>query len=320
MTSRSARTVAVRLEGGIGDHILGMRVLHWIRERLPDHEIVAYSDAAGAREQLEVARMSPHLARVVPVRQIAQPATREAMGALDNIEPDDLRAMTSADVFIDTYGQQFLASAAVRLDVPLFEMLARRPQLRVSPEAAEAADRLLAGHHGARFVGLNLSKYNPDLLRRHEPTLLRLVRGLLERPDVVILNLFVSSYEFSHWPAAERSQRQQTLLETAAYLRGFGAISDRLVPIVDLPLPQIAALLARCRYFIGLDNGIKHLAWALDVPHTLWHPTRPDSLHALRWMPDLNRILLFDCKEHALQRHMAAALAAVEERARAVAS
>jgi len=313
MTARQMKVVSVRLEGGIGDHILGMRVLHWIHARLPQHEIVAYSDAAGGRGQLEVAAMSPYLSRIVPVRQIVQPTTREAMGALENIWPEDLNTMISADVFIDTYGQQFLAAAAVRLDVPLFEMLARHPDLRVPVDAIDVADRLVANREGAIFIGLNLSKYGPDLLRRHETTIVRILRQLLEHPDVVILNIFASSYAFPHWPPSERRQRQQALLDEAAYLRGFNAISDRILPIVDLPLAQVAALLTRCRYFFGLDNGIKHLAWALGVPHTLFHPTRPDALYALRWMPDINRILLFDCKEQDLQRHLAAATAAVTD-------
>jgi hypothetical protein len=41
------RFVAVRLEGGLGDHILGMRVLRFVRDRYPRHEIVALSDAHG---------------------------------------------------------------------------------------------------------------------------------------------------------------------------------------------------------------------------------------------------------------------------------
>jgi heptosyltransferase-2 len=44
----------------------------------------------------------------------------------------------------------------------------------------------------------------------------------------------------------------------------------------DLPLPHLAALLARCRLFIGHDSGISHLAAAARVPCLLlFGPTDP---------------------------------------------
>jgi heptosyltransferase-2 len=44
----------------------------------------------------------------------------------------------------------------------------------------------------------------------------------------------------------------------------------------DLPLPQLAAILARCRLFIGHDSGISHLAASVGTPCVLlFGPTDP---------------------------------------------
>ena len=72
----------------------------------------------------------------------------------------------------------------------------------------------------------------------------------------------------------------------------------------------MAALINRCRYFVGLDNGIKHLAWALGVPLTLLYPMYPSTDNIVRWLPDIHRMLLFDCSDDDLEMHLTDALSA----------
>ena len=49
-----------------------------------------------------------------------------------------------------------------------------------------------------------------------------------------------------------------------------------VLPARDLPLPHLAALLARCRLFLGHDSGISHLAAAAGAPCVLlFGPTDP---------------------------------------------
>jgi heptosyltransferase-2 len=52
---------------------------------------------------------------------------------------------------------------------------------------------------------------------------------------------------------------------------------DRPVRLArDLPLPHLAALLARCRLYLGHDTGISHLAAAAGAPSLLlFGPTDP---------------------------------------------
>jgi hypothetical protein len=303
--SQHTKSIAVRLEGGIGDHILGMRVLPFIRLRYPDEAIIAYSDAAGHPDQLAIASMSRYISRVVPVCQDTPPTTGSEMGVLTNIRQADRDLMTSSEQFIDTYGPLFFAGAAIALDVPVFSILAQRTELNIPSDAEADARRLLARYGDARFVGLNLTKHGVQVLRQHESLVRRVLQHLLDDSRVIVLNFMTSSYDFSHWPPADRiSRRQRSIAESAHLVRLCHGISHRIVPCVDVPLLTVAALLAHCRYFIGVDNGIKHMAWALDVPHTFLHTTKPDILYAARWIPDLHRILLFDCSPRALSRHL----------------
>ena len=51
---------------------------------------------------------------------------------------------------------------------------------------------------------------------------------------------------------------------------------DRVVLARDLPLPRLAALLARCRLFLGHDSGVSHLAAVAGCPCVLlFGPTDP---------------------------------------------
>ena len=73
---------------------------------------------------------------------------------------------------------------------------------------------------------------------------------------------------------------------------------ERIIPVVDQPIALVAALLHLSRYFIGVDNGIKHLARALDKPHSLIAPSPPDlsrpeaCLLVPHWVPDFHRMLV----------------------------
>jgi heptosyltransferase-3 len=66
----------------------------------------------------------------------------------------------------------------------------------------------------------------------------------------------------------------------AAHPAGNKGSSPEAMPFLmaeNLPLPQLGAILARCRFFMGHDSGISHLAAAAGVPCTLlFGPTDPD--------------------------------------------
>lgn len=75
---------------------------------------------------------------------------------------------------------------------------------------------------------------------------------------------------------------------TNAVLSAYG---DPLPVARDLPLPRLAALLARCNAYLGNDSGVTHLAALVGVPTVaLFGPTDPavwgprgDHVEILRW-------------------------------------
>jgi hypothetical protein len=297
-------SVAIRLEGGLGDHILGMRVLSFVRDKYPHHDLLVYSDAAGHPTQLEIARMSPLVKAVTPVRVTDHSRT------LDAIEQADRDLMFASDIVIDAWGGTMLVDAAEQLNVPVFDILSSRPQLSISPDADRAALDLLGDDRHAPLIGLNLSKYDHAFLSDYTPLIAALLHGLLEQPEVIILNFFTSTYDFTHWQEPRRTERRLIAERGGRFLKSLSRLSDRIRPCADLPLPVVAALIKRCRYFVGLDNGIKHLAWALGVPLTCLHPIYPSTEYIVRWLPDIHRMLLFDCREEDLAAHLADAQSA----------
>jgi len=300
-----AKTIAVRLEGGLGDHILGMRLLYFIRRRFPGHGIIGYSDASGGRAQAEIARMSPFLSEVIPVYHKGRYPTVSTWGSLDNIDGKYLRMMRRADLFFDAWGQNYFLDASRILDTPFHEIMARRPELSVPPESRKAAAGVLRRHPGGKFVGIDISKYDLATLKKHRKTIVGFIRWLLKDPDVVIFNFYLSEYKFGHWPRALGMERElQTARESIASGELWN-VDRRVIPMVDLPIATLAAILERCRYFLGVDNGIKHLAWALGVPHTFFEPGRPSSSFIWRWMPDFHRMLTLGRSAEEMAEHLA---------------
>jgi hypothetical protein len=293
----------VRLEGGLGDHILGMRALRFVRQRFPTHDIIAYSDAAGHPVPLQIASMCPHVAQAIAVHQ-DMASESGSPRALDRIAKGDLERMQAFDVMIDLHGALMCVDVSVLLGVPLFSILGERPELSISEDARGEAARILASHHGAKLVGMNFGKYNAAYLRRHAQTIVEIVRHVLRSPSAILLNFFTTSYDFAHWPEPQRTARRVAVREGANVLWDLCALDRRVIPCVDLPISVVAALLNECSYYVGVDNGLKHLAWALGVPCTYFHPEKPDMRHILRWMPDVHRMLLFDCIGPALESHM----------------
>jgi hypothetical protein len=297
------KTVSVRLEGGLGDHLLGMRVLHFVHERYPSHDIVVYSDCGGAQPQMDIVRMSPLVHRVVPVRQDSQLASSHDMGALHAVLAEDLDLMRSADVFVDAHGALLFVPAAQQLNVPVFQILSSTPHLTIPDDVDEVLAAKLARFGSVPLVAVQFAKYG-RWIRQFEDTLRYILTRLVRTSDAIILNIFTTTFEFNHWAEPMRSKRSRRIEEDAEFLSSLCDISERIIPCVDLPITTVASLLRRCQYFIGLDNGIKHLAWALELPRTYFVPQMPDTAFVVRWMPDCHRAIAFGCAAIEVDRQL----------------
>lgn len=301
---KSERAVLVRLEGGIGDHVLGMRVLPFVRKRFPQHPLVLMSDCGGNPVQRSVAAMSPLADDVVIGRHDNRVSDLTEMGRLENLDEEARGLTKGAHAFIDTWGQQFFLEPARLLQVPFLEILSCRPTLVPSAAAEEAATRFLEPYADQVPITMSLSKYGKGLLAGcWETVLAPLLGGILADPRVVIFNLFTTRFAFPQWPPDVARYREDLVQEEAPLLHAISASHERIIPAPDLDIGLVAALLRRSAYFIGVDNGLKHLAWAFDVPRTVLHPCMPDSMFVLRWMPDFHRLLLFSATPEQVRAH-----------------
>lgn len=298
-------SINVRLEGGIGDHILGMRLLRFIREKYPEGRIEVFSDAGGAPAQMELARMSPHVDCVRPIYQDGSRVTLPTLGLLNNIRMRDLRRIRRGD-FFDGFTESLYIRESQRLNVSSLDVMSCRPELEPRLRAHKRADQLLSSLTPCTLVGLNMAKYGPDLLRACLPVLSSLINAALAVKNVQIVNFVASSPRFEHWPEPERTRREQHAGAEASIIGAFAQEHHgRMTTVVNESISVVAALLQRCRYFIGVDNGIKHVAWALGVPHSFVVPHRMLSTQwILRYAPDFHRMLQVGCSDGEIRTHV----------------
>jgi hypothetical protein len=250
--------VSIRLAGGIGDHLLGMRTLSLAHARLPGRPIIVYSNCATDSVQLNVASLSPFATEIIPACPTPPPS----------------------DTFIDASGDDLFTNAAVTLRLPIFEFLAARPVLKLPEWATVEAERFLNRFNASSFVGACFATDDPETLMPFQSRILHAINVALGSPDADAMALNFFTTKSAHFSEG---------------LQGLSHLDSRIVPCADLPIELVAALLSRCTYFVGGDNGIKHLAWALDIPLTFFVKERPTRLDILRWMPDVHRMRLFDC-------------------------
>jgi heptosyltransferase-2 len=82
--------------------------------------------------------------------------------------------------------------------------------------------------------------------------------------------------------------------QLAAFLAGWTGPSPLLAR--SLPLPELAAILERCRLYLGHDTGISHLAAAVGAPCVLlFGPTDPDV-----WKPANAQVVILRAAEGEL--------------------
>ena len=88
---------------------------------------------------------------------------------------------------------------------------------------------------------------------------------------------------------------------STSFVARIHSTESRQVKIANnLPLPELAAALARCRLFLGHDSGVSHLAAAVGTPCVLlFGPTDPamwappgDHVRALRRGTDLDTLVV----------------------------
>jgi len=261
--------------GAIGDFILTLPALRLVREAFPDAqlELIGYHHIAALAER----RFYADAVRSIEFGPLAGFFARG--GTLDSelcdyfagfqqvvsylFDPDGIFEANVRRAGVKNFLPAFVriddsAHAAHQLARPLQSLALYLDDAAAavfpSDEDRAAADALL-GVETARWIALHpgsgSTRKNWPLVRWRE-----LIARLLGK-DVRVLIVGGEA-------------------ERAALAELDSAFPARLRFARDLPLPQLAAVLARCAAFVGHDSGISHLAAAVDAPCVLlFGPTDP---------------------------------------------
>lgn len=284
------KTITVRLEGGIGNHLLGMRLLKYIHMCYQEHRIVAYSDAGNSVLPLEVAALSPYVSEV---RSLEKDPMRVSgsMGSLAELTAESLTNLKSGEHFFDTHTELLFLEECRRLNLPHFEVLASRPELAIPPDAVAEARAFLRSLPGMRYVAINFMKYGPSAIRSHLDLIKTFLSQILHDSEFGVLHFCMTGDgRPRHAGSSHNSQRPPGTLETEELDSLAECYPGRVFPVMDKRIVDVCALLQECSYFVGVGNDLKHLAWALDVPRT-WLGPKLWADAIFRWAPDYNCML-----------------------------
>jgi heptosyltransferase-3 len=260
------RKILVLRGGALGDFIVTLPALAWLRNQWPASRIELAGNAVaaelGRREGLLDAVHSQHEARWSSLYSArALPADFAAWLAdfdlVLNYWPDPDGEL--AQRFPLHEGQRYLSAAAL-------------------PQRAPAA-----AHYAQPLVELGRTHTAPDNFYRFKNWTARLASS---RSKIALhpgsgsprKNWPVENWiELTHWLRTECRREVLIVLGEAERANGTAEKFADLGDIADsLPLAELAAKLAGCHLFVGHDSGISHLAAACGLPCVLlFGPTDP---------------------------------------------
>lgn len=257
------KRILVLRGGALGDFIVTLPALAMLRDAWPDARIELIGNAVAAELGREAkvidAAHSQHDARWAPLFERRQlPGARATwLGGFDlvvNYWPDRDGALRShfpardGQAFISAEATPTVAPAARHYCEPVREFLSTgRPRREIAP------------------LTFRLRPHRPDasgVIAVHPGSGSTKKNWPLDRWD-----------RLCRWLREERGARLAIVSGEAEPAGILGAHGEAWRA---LPLPALADNLSRCRYFIGHDSGVSHLAAACGVPSLLlFGPTDP---------------------------------------------
>ena len=287
MKVKEARRILLCLRYGIGDLVMETPALDALRREAPAAQITAL----GARPAIELLDGDPRIDRLV----CAQDWGLEHWGDFGSARIREKilmwMARESFDLVLDPSHAVMGAAEAIRSSSTSFRDAGGEAQeralLRCKGGAAAIRAAVREGwgievpqnaHPSLQLTGGEYAAAERFLARQE----------VLGEPVVGISP--VASSPLKRWPLDRFVQVTDELAETCGRVLLFygpqretaAALAARLrhprrvIPVGALHLRQVAALLARCRLFIGNDTGLTHMAGAVGTPLlALFGPTSP---------------------------------------------
>lgn len=263
----SISRINVRLEGGLGDHLLGVRFIPAIKELHPDATIKIFSDTEGKTFQAEALKSAyGHLfdeIEVIPAKKHkefwinCQFGQDNYYGALENI-PDDIRnrMLTDCDKFYDLHidGLKWMK---VDFDWLRYFYFFPKPNI----PARVNGDYVVMHLHSATSKGHILEQFYID----------GLVKKVSEFTKVVLISTPDTNYLFDH-------------------------LKSENVSIFNGTVHEVFAVIAGARAMVSTDSGFRYIAYGAGVPTITFSsncmaPGQVPLSHEIRWLLFTKQVL-----------------------------
>lgn len=267
--------IAVRLEGGLGDCLLGNRFVTAIKEKYKEAAITAYIDSEGKtfqKEALEI--LYPSMYKEIKIIQKkkykefwvdCQFGVDNYYGALENV-PDDIRAeMESYDKFYDLHIDSL---KWMTMDFDWLRYFYYFPKPEINFENV----------YNEKYAVFHLASNNLKNSHRMEDWYIHsLIKKVSEKYKCLII----------------------TTEETSLFLNHLSNINN--VEFISGDLKKITNIIKFSSCFVCIDSGLKYISHACSVPTYCFSQQshRPHMVlpsHKLRWLlfPDQNFPLHYD--------------------------
>jgi hypothetical protein len=254
--------ISVRLEGGLGDCLLGNRFVCAIKEKYPDSSITAYIDSEGEtfqKQGLEI--LYPSYYKEIKVIQKkkykdfwvnCQFGLDKYIGALENV-PDDIRAeMESYDKFYDLHIDS-LKWCNFDFDWMRYYRFFPKPDLnKITPTED--------------YIIFHLVSNSKNVHRLEQEYINNLIKETSSFCKVKLIctsnvRFFYSKFE-----------------------------NDSRVDILNGDLKDVFLAISGAKCMFSIDSGLKYVGYAYDIPtlcmgRQVAHPHFPYLSHQIRWMP-----------------------------------
>jgi heptosyltransferase-2 len=288
--------------GAIGDFILTLPAIRLLRENFP----AVHLEILGYQHIVEIARGRFY---ADATRSIEYGPMAGFFVPNSELSPELVEYFSSFQQVIsylfdpDAFFENNLRRAGVKNYLPAYSRI--DDSLHAAQQLARPLERL------ALFLEDSAARVHPSEEDR------RRAKDFLGDSSTPLIAIHPGSGSArKNWPAGHWVSLAKSLMESSPEYRVLlvggeaddaplaavrGALPvDKVVMAHHLPLPDLAAILERCRMFIGHDSGISHLAAATGIPCVLlfgptdpaiWAPANPAVEVVTSPEGDLGRLL-----------------------------
>lgn len=270
------KRISVRLEGGLGDCLLGARFIPAIKELYPNAEITAFIDSEGKTFQKEVlSYLYPSLFKeltVIPTKKHkelwinSQFGEENMIGFIENVPAEYMRQMISYDIFYDLHVDSLKFT---NYDFNWASFFKRFPKPEIS--AKKSAEN--------KYICLHLASDTSNAHVLQQWYIDSLITELLKlNIKLKIISTLNTNYKYKNF------------------------LDNPNIQIINEEnITKICDLILNSSGFIGVDSGFKYIGYAGNIPtltlskNCEHHGGVPPS-HYLRWLPfkELTFCLHFD--------------------------